>query len=103
MLEVCTDLSNHEFAKRFTIDLSRVPSDELITHCELALQHHSSGSIFLGFLEPGWMLSPEHQTRMRPVFRTLDVGFVCYHLESVPYSWKENLALRSRSKSRGLM
>ena len=92
MLEVCTNLSKlSEFAKRFAIDISQVPASSLIEQCEAIRQHHADTSIFLGFLEPGWMLSSEAQTRMRPIFRKFKVGFVCIHLESVPFSWKNEI------------
>jgi hypothetical protein len=92
MLEVCCNLSKYqEFAKRFVIDISRVPSADLITQCDAIFQHHAEGSIFLGFLEPGWMLSAEDQTRMRPVLRKFKVGFVCFHTDSIPFSWKNEI------------
>ena len=92
MLEVCTNLEKQsEFAKQFKLNISQIPSSELILQCESILQHHSDTSIFLGFLEPGWMLSSEHQTRMRPIFRKFNVGFLCHHLESIPFSWKNEI------------
>ena len=92
MLEVCTNLHKYsEFSKRFTIDISKVPSEDLIVQCESIFQHHSDTSIFLGFVEPGWMLPAEHQTRMRKVFRKFKVGFVCFHKESIPFSWKNEI------------
>jgi hypothetical protein len=92
MLEVCTNLEKlPEFAKRFAISISQVPSSDIITQCESIFQHHADTSIFLGFLEPGWMLSPEDQTRMRPIFRKFKVGFVCVHKESIPFSWKNGI------------
>lgn len=92
MLEVCTNLQKtDEFAKRFSINMSQIPSSDILIQCEAILQHHTNTSIFLGFLEPGWMLSPEAQTRMRPVFRKFKVGFSCVHLESIPFSWKNEI------------
>lgn len=92
MLEVLTNTQKRqEFAKRFTIDISHVPSSEIITQCEAIYQHHNDTSIFLGFVEPGWMLSPAAQTRMRPIFRKFKVGFICIHPESIPFSWKNEI------------
>jgi hypothetical protein len=92
MLEVCSNLDKiHEFGKRFSIHISQVPSSELIEHCEAIIQHHADTSVFLGFLEPGWMLSAEAQTRMRALFRKFRVGFVCVHTESIPFSWKNEI------------
>ena len=92
MLEVCSNLSKYsQFSKHFEIDVSKVPSHQLIGQCEAIFQHHANASIFLGFVEPGWMLSPEDQTRMRPIFRKFRVGFVCFHKESIPFSWKTEI------------
>jgi len=92
MLEVSTNLEKiDEFAKRFAINISQVSSSEIITQCEAIFQHHSDTSIFLGFLEPGWMLSAEDQTRMRVIFRKFKVGFLCVHKESIPFSWKNGI------------
>ena len=94
MLEVSTNLEKiTEFAKRFAINISQVPSSEIITQCEAIFQHQADTSIFLGFLEPGWMLSAEDQTRMRRVFRKFKVGFVCFHKESIPFSWKNEIEI----------
>jgi hypothetical protein len=92
MLDVCCNIVKYsQFSKGFDIDISRVSSSELITQAEAIFQHHTGKSIFLGFLEPGWMLSPEHQTRMRPIFRKFKVGFVCFHKSSIPFSWKNEI------------
>ena len=92
MLEVCCNLQKYsQFSKGFNIDLSRIPSADIILQSESIFQHHSDTSIFLGFLEPGWMLSPENQTRMRPIFRKFKVGFVCFHKQSIPFSWKNEI------------
>ena len=92
MLELCLDLQKaSEFGDSFTIQLQNVPTADLIACCDSIVQHHTDTSVYLGFLEPGWMLSPEHQTRMRPLFRKFRVGFLCVHLESLPYSWKNEI------------
>lgn len=92
MLEVCNNLDKlQEFAKRFAINISQIPCSEIIDQCEAIFQHHANTSIFLGFVEPGWMLSSESQTRMRRIFRKFKVGFVCIHMESIPFSWKNEI------------
>jgi len=73
------------------IDLSRVPSDELVLEVESILQHHTKCCIFLGYLEPGWMLEPSHQTRIRKLFRKFPVGLVTQFVESIPFSWKNEI------------
>lgn len=94
MLYVCSSLSHYskfksDFSK--TLDLSKVPSDKLADECDAILNHHTSCSVFLGYLEPGWMIEPTHQTRIRRLFRKFDVGMVCYFPESLPYSWKNEI------------
>lgn len=94
MLYVCNSIQDYsKFKSNFskTLDLSRVPSDKLADECQSVLNHHSSCAVFLGYLEPGWMLEPSHQTRIRKLFRKFDVGMVCYYPESLPYSWKTEI------------
>ena len=81
------------------VDLSRVPSSELMENCESILNHHKTPSIFLGFVEPGWMLDPSHQTRIRSLIRKRPVAFVCDHPESIPFSWKNEIEFLYLSKS----
>jgi hypothetical protein len=73
------------------IDLSRVPSSNLVLEAESILQHHTKCCVFLGYLEPGWMLEPSHQTRIRKLFRKFSVGFVTQFVESIPFSWKNEI------------
>jgi hypothetical protein len=80
------------------VDLSRVPSFELMENCESILKHHKSPCVFLGFVEPGWMLDPAHQTRIRSLIRTRPVAFVCHHSESIPFSWKNEIEFLYVSK-----
>lgn len=94
MLYVCNSLKNYskfknDFSK--TLDLSKVPSDKLADECDAILNHHTTASIFLGYLEPGWMIESAHQTRIRRLFRKFDVGLVCYFPESLPFSWKNEI------------
>lgn len=98
MLYVCSSVQKYtEFRKEFesthenVICLSRVPCLELANECDSVLQHHSKCSVFLGYLEPGWMLSATDQTRMRKLFRKFDVAMVCHYPESLPFSWKNEI------------
>jgi hypothetical protein len=77
--------------EREIIDLSRVPSSQLVNECESITDHHSKAVVFLGYLEPGWMLDSTHQTRIRKLIRKFDVGFVCAFSESIPHSWKNEI------------
>lgn len=100
MLSVCTDiLKFHSFLETFRkrnetlkyIDLSKLSSESLITEADSIVQHHKDCFIFLGYLEPGWMLEPSHQTRLRKLFRNFPVGLVLHHVESLPHSWKNEI------------
>jgi hypothetical protein len=73
------------------LDLSRVPSWKLVEECESILIHHSKCCVFLGYLEPGFMLELTHQTRIRRLFRKFPVGMVTNFVESLPFSWKNEI------------
>ena len=100
MLYLCTSITNFkEFFNTFKnlhkdvecIDLSKIPSENLADECSSILAHHKDCIVFIGYLEPGWMLSLQNQTRLRKVFRKFPVGIVTNFLESLPYSWKTEL------------
>jgi hypothetical protein len=73
------------------IDLSRVSSNNLITETDSIVTHHTNCCVFLGYLEPGWMLEPSHQTRMRKLFRKFPVAAISNFVESLPFSWKNEI------------
>ena len=83
--------SFEEIRKKCTIDLSTTPVDSLAESCDSILSHHKDSVIFLGYLEPGWMLDPKHEPRMRKMIRKFEVILVCFHLESLPFSWKNEI------------
>ena len=85
------DLFKLEHSELQYIDLSRVPSCKLVEECESILIHHAKCCIFLGFLEPGFMLEPTHQTRIRKLFRKFPVGILTNFVESLPFSWKNEI------------
>lgn len=97
---MCTDITKfqsflEDFQKRNEhlrfVDLSKIASDSLATESDSIVQHHKDCYIFLGYLEPGWMLEPTHQTRLRKLFRKFPVGIVTNYTESLPYSWKNEI------------
>jgi len=73
------------------IDLSRVASCNLADEVDSIVKHHSECCVFLGYLEPGWMLEPTHQTRMRKLFRKFAVAMVTNFVESISFSWKNEI------------
>jgi hypothetical protein len=100
MLFVNSDLSNyHKFREIFRetysgiqfLDLSKVASENLVNEAESIVSHHSNCCVFLGYLEPGWMLEPTSQTRIRKLFRKFPVAMVTNFVESLPFSWKNEI------------
>lgn len=100
MLYISTDIRRFDdFHKLFKsehetgqyIDLSKLPTSELLGELANATQHISDASIFLGYLEAGWMLTPAYQTLMRVAIRKFRVGVVCNYIESLPHSWKNEI------------
>lgn len=83
--------SFEEIRCKCSIDLSKTPSHELADVCDNILQHHPSATIFLGYLDIGWMLDPRHEARIRNIIRKFEVHLVTFHLESIPHSWKNEI------------
>jgi len=73
------------------LDLSKIQSIRLVDEVDSIVKHHSNCCIFLGYLEPGWMLEITHQTRIRKLFRKFSVAFVSNFVESIPFSWKNEI------------
>ena len=100
MLWVSTNITNFSvFREKFKtahetthfLDLSKLLSSNLIDESIAIVNHHASCAIFLGYLEPGWMLEPTHQTVLRKLIRKFPVGMVCNYSESLPFSWKNEI------------
>jgi len=89
----------HEFRELFRkthdgiqfLDLSKLSSWQLANEVDSIVDHHTNCCIFLGYLEPGWMLDLTHQTRIRKLFRKFSVGVVTNFVESLPFSWKNEI------------
>lgn len=84
------------------LDLSKINSGELANESESIVSHHTNCVIFLGYLEPGWMLSSPDQTKLRKLFRKFPVAFVSFFPESLPYSWKTDVEVIYTDKPNGL-
>ena len=100
MLWICDDVTKYETFKYVFqqmnkdgvwLDISKISSGDLVEQSESILSHHSNASVFLGYLEPGWMLEPTDQTILRNLFRKFNVGFVCKFVDSIPFSWKNEI------------
>jgi hypothetical protein len=96
MLWISTNIQKvNEFREHFRkthdttfLDLSKLPSKDLAIECDSIVSHHKECAVFLGYVEPGWMLELSHQTRIRKLFRKFPVAILSFFLESVPFSWK---------------
>ena len=110
MLFVSTNFKNfNEFKEKFKelfkdrtfIDLSKVPLNELsdidlhlkTSHFQsmAIVNHHSNCAIFLGHLEPGFMLDSISQVILRKLIRKFPTGIICKFTESLPFSWKNEI------------
>jgi hypothetical protein len=100
MLFVLSDIQKYqEFREIFRkthdgkqfLDLSKIQSSHLVDEIDAIVNHHTNCCIFLGYLEPGWMLDLTHQTRIRKLFRKFSVAFVSNFVESIPFSWKNEI------------
>jgi hypothetical protein len=100
MLFVSTNLKNFDdFRQSFfdlntgktCLDLSKIPSSKLASESTSIVNHHASCAVFLGYLEPGFMLDGPSQTIMRKLFRKFDVAMLCGFVESIPFSWKNEI------------
>lgn len=95
MLYICTNLLQfQEFVNYFKqthgtfLDLSKVPTSKLAEEGTSIVNHHSECTIFLGYLEPGWMLEAGHQVQLRKLIRKFPVAMVTKFVDSIPFSWK---------------
>jgi len=96
MLYICTNILQFQefldfFRTRGTfLDLSKVPSSKLAEESLSIVNHHSNSdcAVFLGYLEPGWMLETGHQVLMRKLIRGFPVAMLTKYVDSIPFSWK---------------
>ena len=100
MLFVCTNINQfHTFAEKFKqmyatkqlLDLSKVSCSSLSTESLAIVNHHSDVVVFLGYLEPGWMLEASHQVQLRKLIRKFPVAMITKFVDSIPFSWKNEI------------
>jgi hypothetical protein len=100
MLYVCTAITRFsEFKELFQsqnsdvtfLDLSKVKSADLAEESKSIVSHHASCAVFLGYLEPGWMMEQTHQTIIRSLIRKFPTAMVCNFVESISHSWKNEI------------
>jgi hypothetical protein len=80
-----------ELRSKCTIDLSKISIEFLADECDKLVQHHKSCVLFLGYLDPGWMLDPKHEARVRHAIRKFETHMISFHIESIPFAWKNEI------------
>jgi hypothetical protein len=95
MLEIYFYLKDFsDLRQNCKIDLSLIPSNKLADECDQILQHHiDDTTIFLGYLDPGWMLDSKDEGRIRRLIRKFKCYLICLHPQSLPFSWKNEISL----------
>jgi hypothetical protein len=97
MLYILTNITQfQEFLEYFKqthgtsklLDLSKVPISKLADEGVSVVNHHSDCCVFLGYMEPGWMLESAHQVQLRKLIRKFHVAMVTKYVDSIPFSWK---------------
>ena len=73
------------------IDLSAVTPENLADQAETLLSHKTELPIYLGFLEPIHMLTPYHETRIRPLLRNRTVLLLCSDPAALTFAWKNGI------------
>ena len=71
-------------------DLSTIPLDELAAAVSAIVAHHTSGHVWLGYME-GWMLSPREEVLLRPALRGFECSCVSFFPLALPHAWKNEL------------
>ncbi|NDG29809.1 hypothetical protein EB118_06905 [bacterium] len=92
MLNIYSDVRSclKDLPKNY-FDLSKTMSNELCEKLETICEHHKSGFIYIGFLEPLLMLFPQEEARIRPVFRKFEIFMIVGDPCILPFSWKNGI------------
>lgn len=113
MLYICTDLTKFKtfsekwrsmFPELVFLDLSKHPSSNLASESSSIVSHQTNCCVFLGYLEPGWMLEPAHQVILRKLIRKFPVAILSFYMDSIPFSWKnetQEIYMTKRLNSNG--
>lgn len=87
-MKTFTDKWRSMFPDMLFLDLSKHPSSCLASESSSVVAHQSNCCVFLGYLEPGWMLEPTHQVILRKLIRKFPVAIFSFYMDSIPFSWK---------------
>jgi hypothetical protein len=82
-----SNIAKDELPKNF-IDLSKVPSENLVKAVTDYCNHHSTGHMYIGYLDPLLMLHPMEETLLRRGFTQCDMSVIVSNPFLLPLSWK---------------
>lgn len=75
------------------IDLSKLPSDQLADQVETIRTHQTEPkTVFLGYVDPLYMLSPYHETILRRGIAECRIILVCSDPTALSFCWKNGIA-----------
>jgi hypothetical protein len=75
-----------------THDISNLRPADMLETLETICQHKSADKVWIGFLDPLWMLTEPERIRMRDCIRKLDITMTCSNPRALPYSWKAEIS-----------
>ena len=70
------------------IDISKVSLEDISKSVQDVYNHHPSGHIYLGYLDPLLMLHPTDEAKLRKGFEKFDMSVVVSNPLILPVSWK---------------
>ena len=70
------------------IDLSKTRACDIPEAIRTIQSHHANPSIYIGYLDPLWMLTPPQEVLCRSALRSCTVGLVVSNPLILPLSWK---------------
>jgi hypothetical protein len=73
------------------LDIASLCPSELVQTLETICQHKSTATVWVGYLDPLWMLTEPERIRMRECIRKLTVYMVCSNPRLLPMGWKMEL------------
>ena len=78
--------------ERDFIDLSKVSSDQLAEQVETIRTHQTEPkTVFIGYIDPLYMLSPYHETILRRGLTDCRIVFVCSDPTALSFCWKNGI------------
>lgn len=70
------------------IDISKVSTDSISKSVQDVCDHHTTGHIYVGYLDPLLMLHPTDEAKLRKGFEKFDMTVVVSNPLILPVSWK---------------